>query len=219
MPVEYHIREMEREDLEQVAALEASCFSMPWKYKDFEDVLINPNRFYFVADARIENFSYTNILFCTQDKNVKTTVDTQEIAQPISVRQSTVKCISGSKMQLPLIGWTTKNTAPFIESKAQLLISNIIGGCMLTSIVGEGDISNVAVHEKYRKLNIATSLLETLMSFGRTHCDITAFTLEVRSKNAPAIRLYEKLGFITEGIRRNYYDKPKDDALIMWKRF
>ncbi len=154
MPIEYHIREMEREDLEQVATLEASCFSMPWKYKDFEDVLVNPNRFYFVADARIEN---------------------------------TVSCI--------------------------------IGGCMFTSVVGEGDISNVAVHEKYRKLGIATSLLETLISFGRTHCDITAFTLEVRSKNVPAIRLYEKLGFVTEGVRRNYYDKPKDNALIMWKRF
>lgn len=157
MPVEYHIREMEREDLEQVTALEASCFSMPWKYKDFEDILTNPNRFYFVADARMENLPYT--------------------------------------------------------------ASCIIGGCMLTSIVGEGDISNVAVHEKYRKQNIATSLLETLMSFGRMHCDITAFTLEVRSKNAPAIQLYEKLGFIAEGVRRNYYDKPKDDALIMWKRF
>lgn len=187
MPIEYHIRQMEREDLEQVTALEASCFSIPWKYKDFEDVLINPNRFYFVADARVENLPYTNILFCTQEKNVKTTVDIQTMASPIFVRQSTE--------------------------------SDIIGGCMLTSIVGEGDISNVAVHEKYRKQNIATSLLEILMSFGKTHCDITAFTLEVRSRNAPAIRLYEKLGFVTEGVRRNYYDKPKDDALIMWKRF
>ena len=165
MSIEYHIREMRREDLEQVTSLEASCFSMPWKYKDFEDTLTNPNRFYFVADT------------------------------------------------LPYIH--SKNITSVIQSNSCC----IIGGCMLTSILGEGDISNVAVHEKYRKQNIATSLLNALMSFGRTHCGITAFTLEVRSKNAPAVRLYEKLGFVTEGVRRNYYEKPKDDALIMWKKF
>ncbi|MDE7185636.1 MAG: tRNA (adenosine(37)-N6)-threonylcarbamoyltransferase complex dimerization subunit type 1 TsaB, partial [Lachnospiraceae bacterium] len=47
----YHIREMRRSDLEEVTALEASCFSMPWKYGDFEETLTNPNRVYLVAQA------------------------------------------------------------------------------------------------------------------------------------------------------------------------
>ena len=41
---EYHIREMQRDDLEEVTALESACFSMPWKYRDFEEVLANPDR-------------------------------------------------------------------------------------------------------------------------------------------------------------------------------
>ena len=45
-----------------------------------------------------------------------------------------------------------------------------------------------------------------------------ACTLEVRVSNRPAIRLYESLGFKGEGVRPGFYDKPKEDALIMWKR-
>lgn len=47
---------------------------------------------------------------------------------------------------------------------------------------------------------------------------ITAYTLEVRVSNAPAIRLYEKFGFVSEGIRPGFYEKPTEDAMIMWRR-
>jgi ribosomal-protein-alanine N-acetyltransferase len=47
---------------------------------------------------------------------------------------------------------------------------------------------------------------------------MTAFTLEVRAGNRPAIALYKKFGFQTEGIRADFYDKPVEDALIMWRR-
>lgn len=75
------IREMQAQDVEAVTALEAACFTQPWKRHDFEDILTNPDRFYFVA----------------------------------------------------------------VED------NEVMGGCMLTDIVGEGDVSNVAVHEKYRR--------------------------------------------------------------------
>lgn len=45
---------------------------------------------------------------------------------------------------------------------------------------------------------------------------ITSLTLEVRSSNEAALRLYESLGFIREGIRKDFYSKPKEDAVIMW---
>ena len=89
---------------------------------------------------------------------------------------------------------------------------------MLTDIAGEGDISNVAVDVRFRGQKIATVLLQKLLEYGRTKYGIHAFTLEVRSQNIPAIRLYENAGFQSEGIRPNFYDKPKDDAIIMWKR-
>ena len=47
---------------------------------------------------------------------------------------------------------------------------------------------------------------------------LSAFTLEVRAGNAAAIHVYEKLGFRSEGIRPNFYEKPVEDAVIMWKR-
>ena len=88
---------------------------------------------------------------------------------------------------------------------------------MLTHIAGEGDISNVAVYEKYRKNGIAAALMAELLRLGAERYGIMAFTLEVRSKNTPARRLYEKFGFESKGVRPNFYERPKDDAVIMWK--
>lgn len=142
------IRYMEEKDLDQVTALEESCFSMPWRRHDFEDILSNPDRIYLVAEENGE----------------------------------------------------------------------ILGGCMLTDLMGEGDISNVAVGERYRGKDIATKLLEKLIEIGTQERKIDAFTLEVRESNTAAIGLYQKVGFVSEGIRPNFYEQPKENAVIMWKR-
>ena len=47
---------------------------------------------------------------------------------------------------------------------------------------------------------------------------LASYTLEVRESNCGAIALYEKLGFQQVGIRKNFYDKPKEHAIIMWKQ-
>lgn len=93
----------------------------------------------------------------------------------------------------------------------------ILGGCMLTHILGEGDISNVAVREEYRSQKIAHNLLLQLLKTGVEKYGIVAFTLEVRQKNTTAIHLYEKHGFVSAGIRPDFYEAPKDNAVIMWK--
>ncbi len=64
---------------------------------------------------------------------------------------------------------------------------------------------------------MATGLLRYLMEKG-DRAGLTAYTLEVRVSNAAAIGLYEKLGFVSEGIRPDFYEKPTEDAVIMWKR-
>ena len=92
----------------------------------------------------------------------------------------------------------------------------LAGYCGLLQSFDEADITNVAVVEKFRGKGVATELLEQLFLRGYER-GIENFTLEVRVGNAPAIHLYEKLGFERSGIRPNFYEKPKEDALIMWK--
>lgn len=94
----------------------------------------------------------------------------------------------------------------------------IAASCGLRHIVGEGDISNVVVRKQYRRRGIAKCMLTRLLEEGKEQFGITAYTLEVRKNNEAAVSLYETLGFVTEGIRKNFYEKPVEDALIMWKR-
>ena len=93
----------------------------------------------------------------------------------------------------------------------------LLGGCGLLMIAGEGNITNVVVAPDARRRGVATGLLTHLLAEG-DRAGLTAYTLEVRVSNAAAIGLYEKLGFVSEGIRPNFYEKPTEDAMIMWKR-
>ena len=80
----------------------------------------------------------------------------------------------------------------------------------------EGNITNVAVGKKYRRKHIASRLITFLLEEAKER-GITDVTLEVRETNVPAICLYETLGFAEAGIRKNFYEKPTENALIMWK--
>ena len=93
----------------------------------------------------------------------------------------------------------------------------LAGVCGVLDILGEGDISNVAVAAAFRRQKIAERMLAELLKRGKER-GITAFTLEVRASNRAAIRLYEKFGFVPEGRRKNFYTKPVEDALILWHR-
>lgn len=93
----------------------------------------------------------------------------------------------------------------------------LLGGCGLLLIAGEGNITNVAIVPEARRRGVASGLLTYLMAEG-DRAGLTAYTLEVRVSNAAAIGLYEKLGFVSEGVRPDFYEKPTEDAVIMWKR-
>lgn len=81
----------------------------------------------------------------------------------------------------------------------------------------EATITNVAVASKERGRGIAWLLLQETVKEALCR-GIAALTLEVRVSNQPAIHLYEKAGFVSEGIRPGYYEKPREDAMIMWNR-
>lgn len=97
-------------------------------------------------------------------------------------------------------------------------IEGIVIGCAGLTLLGEeGDIDKVMVKEDFRRRGIARLLLEKLM-YESKRLGVKEFTLEVRAGNETAIRLYESLGFASEGIRPKFYVKPVEDAVIMWKR-
>ena len=91
---------------------------------------------------------------------------------------------------------------------------NVLGYVGMMYILDEGYISNVAVSEKYRRQGIADALIAELMNTA-DKLELAFVTLEVRASNEPAIKLYEKHGFAPVGRRKNYYDLPKEDALLM----
>ena len=93
----------------------------------------------------------------------------------------------------------------------------IIGSCGMTESFGEGSIDNVVVEESCRGKGVGHKLIQKLLEEGEKQ-GIEAFTLEVRVSNAPAIALYMDLGFVSEGIRPRFYEKPVEDAMIMWRR-
>jgi len=93
----------------------------------------------------------------------------------------------------------------------------VVGMCGLLIGPFEAEVMNVAVHPDYRGQGIADCMLQALLDAGQDK-GVQEFTLEVRAGNAAAIHLYEKHGFVGEGIRPGFYNKPTEDALIMWKR-
>lgn len=83
-------------------------------------------------------------------------------------------------------------------------------------ILDEGYISNVAVSPEYRRKGLGDRLISALMERAAL-LKLAFVTLEVRASNTPAIELYNKHGFVPVGQRKNYYDLPKEDAILMTK--
>ena len=116
--------------------------------------------------------------------------------------------------------WSLKSFEDALEQKGNIYIAakveeKLIGYCGLWGVAGEGQIYNVAVAPEYRSRKIGEALIKELLDRGKKQ-GLTAFTLEVRKSNDHAIRLYQKFGFESAGIRKNFYDLPKEDAVIMW---
>lgn len=93
----------------------------------------------------------------------------------------------------------------------------IAGYFLAMQILDEAEIHRIAVKEDFQKMGAAKLLMEHFLAICN-ESGVTAVTLEVRSRNKPAVGLYESFGFVVEGRRKNYYHQPEDDALLMWRR-
>lgn len=78
----------------------------------------------------------------------------------------------------------------------------------------EGEITNVAVLPLARKKGVGNRLINSLKEIAKKQ-NLERIVLEVRVSNQPAISLYKKNSFVSVGIRKNFYEKPVEDAKIM----
>ena len=106
------------------------------------------------------------------------------------------------------IPWTETGFFTFlIRDDALFLVAEedgeILGYLGILISFDESEITNVCVAEKARRRGIGRALMEEL------------FRLDVRIGNTPARNLYESLGFVQDGMRKGYYDLPKEDAVLM----
>ncbi len=94
----------------------------------------------------------------------------------------------------------------------------VLGYASLTVAADEGYVNNIAVRRELRRQGLASDLLGVFLRFAQAR-KLAFLTLEVRPSNLAAIALYEKHGFRQVGRRKNYYDEPTEDAILMTRFF
>ncbi len=138
------------------------------------------------------------------------------------LREEDIEALSRIESASFSMPWSPKDFADLLRREyCTYLVAEIdgevVGSCGMTNLCKEGNIDNVVVEEQFRGQGIAQKMLHELIALGET-MGVEAYTLEVRVSNAAAIHVYEKLGFVSEGIRPGFYEKPTEDAMIMWRR-
>ena len=120
--------------------------------------------------------------------------------------------------------WSRKMLAEELDNALSAMLvaldddGKVVGYAGVQVILDEGYITNVAVRPECRRQGIAGKLLQVFLDFARGN-KLAFLTLEVRASNQAAIILYGRHGFRSVGRRRNYYEHPREDAIIMTREF
>ena len=118
--------------------------------------------------------------------------------------------------------WSVNSISSELDNPLSLWLvaesfGEVVGYIGSQTVLDEADMMNLAVAPMYRRQGVAESLITELCEKLLEAC-VTTLSLEVRESNAPAIALYEKLGFTLAGVRPNYYFNPRENALILKKK-
>lgn len=119
------------------------------------------------------------------------------------------------------VPWTRAQLASQLDESRHVFLAavaqeSVLGYVGMMYVLDEGYIANVAVAPDARRQGVGRALIAALLQRA-AELDLAFVTLEVRASNAPAIALYSGFGFESVGRRKNYYDKPSEDALLMTK--
>ena len=115
--------------------------------------------------------------------------------------------------------WSEEGFLQSLNAPASLCLvavdaQKIAGYCIFYSVLDEAELLNVAVAQECRGRGLGEAMLrealQSLMQQGVRH-----FYLEVRQSNEIALSMYKKLGFRTDFVREGYYERPREDAVVM----
>lgn len=117
--------------------------------------------------------------------------------------------------------WSEQGLKHYLDAGMTMFIvardeETIAGYAAVLCICDEGNLVSIVVDENYRRMGIASEILDILYEELKKE-DVNSINLEVRESNLPAITLYEQEGFEKVGKRKGFYDKPKEDALLYIK--
>lgn len=129
--------------------------------------------------------------------------------------------VSQIEKQIFSIPWSEKSFRDAANNPDNVYLvcectGEIAGYCGMWTVMGEGNVTNVAVHPSYRRRGVAQAMLAEMEKRARDK-SVTIFFLEVRQSNEAARHLYEKLGYSSIGTRKRFYERPVEDAIVMSK--
>lgn len=141
--------------------------------------------------------------------------------QIVRMNESHIDGIENIEKSSFAIPWSRKSIEQELKNRLALYIvvedeGRVIGYGGMWHVVTEGHITNIAVHEDYRRKGIGDAIIKALIDLAEKK-EMIGLTLEVRKSNTAALELYRKNGFIMEGVRPEYYEDNREDAIIMWK--
>lgn len=110
---------------------------------------------------------------------------------------------------------TMNHFAKYLVAEAD---GQVVGYAGMWVIIDEAHITNIAIHPDYRGKKYGDALMREMIQLSMAH-GAERMTLEVRVSNTVAQKLYEKMGFVSHGIRKGYYTDNNEDAMIMWVEF
>ncbi|MBR1598003.1 MAG: ribosomal protein S18-alanine N-acetyltransferase [Lachnospiraceae bacterium] len=181
---------------EQVYEIARECLPEHWSLDGIRDVLKYDNNIYYVAvlsQDKIYHEKVSGNYACVKVDEFGKADEPGKDDEPVKVDESDKAGIMNIKLKT-VIGF---------------------GGIMI--VADEAELLNIAVTEKYRGMNIASALMDRLIYEAKAKA-CARMLLEVRHSNEVAQRLYKKKRFDELGVRKNYYDNPTEDAIIMERK-
>ena len=135
------------------------------------------------------------------------------------ISENDIETVAALESEIFSDSWSAKSIKETYDNKSALILGAyqndaLIGYVIFYYVLDEGEIARIAVSPSHRRQGVAEEIFAGLLDFCKEN-SIERILLDVRISNEPAIAFYRKSGFADDGIRKNFYENPKEHALLM----